>query len=107
TAVECPASATIRVTLHKQANIKAPQIDAVNMERFHESSCKIFLGIGPDLMKASQEAALQAVEALARSLKVDEASAYNLLGIVGDLRIHEIVDQPNWVVGCLIPARLF
>jgi acetamidase/formamidase len=65
------------------------------------------MGIGPDLMQAAREACLQATEALAKSLKVDEADAYNLLGILGDLRIHEIVDQPNWVVGCMIPERFF
>jgi len=23
------------------------------------------------------------------------------------LRIHEIVDKPNWVVGCMLPRTLF
>jgi len=30
-----------------------------------------------------------------------------MLGMVGELRVHEIVDQPNWIVGCLISRRLF
>jgi hypothetical protein len=29
------------------------------------------------------------------------------MGMVGELRIHEIVDRPNWVVGCMLPRALF
>jgi acetamidase/formamidase len=29
------------------------------------------------------------------------------MGMVGELRIHEIVDKPNWVVGCMLPRTLF
>jgi acetamidase/formamidase len=47
------------------------------------------------------------VEALAKHFKVEPYQAYAVLGMVGELRIHEIVDQPNWVVGCMVPRRLF
>jgi len=45
--------------------------------------------------------------ALAKALKVAELEAYGLLGVVGELRIHEIVDEPHWIVGCMLPRRLF
>ena len=57
-----------------------------------------------DLFEACRESALRATGALARALKVDDADAYNLLGTIGELRIHEIVDRPNWVVGCMLPG---
>jgi acetamidase/formamidase len=66
-----------------------------------------FLGVGPDLFEACRESALRATDALAKALKVDDADAYNLLGTIGELRIHEIVDRPNWVVGCMLPRRIF
>lgn len=107
TAIECPVDTTIRVHLHKGKNLKAPQVVTGPIKRTIDEGYRIFMGIGPDLMQAAREACLQATEAIAQSLKIDEADAYNLLGILGDLRIHEIVDKPNWVVGCLIPERLF
>jgi len=107
TAIECPVETTIKVHLHKGMNLRAPQVATGPIKQTVEEGYRIFMGVGPDLMQAAREASLQATEALARSLQVDEADAYNLLGILGDLRIHEIVDQPNWVVGCMIPARFF
>ena len=107
TAIECPVNTTIKVHLHKGMNLRAPQVVTGPIKQTVDEGYRIFMGIGPDLMQAAREACLQATEAIAQSLKVDEADAYNLLGILGDLRIHEIVDQPNWVVGCLIPERLF
>jgi hypothetical protein len=35
------------------------------------------------------------------------SGAYAMLGLVAELRIHKIVDIPNWVVGCMPPRRLF
>jgi acetamidase/formamidase len=107
TAIECPVDTTIKVHLHKGMNLRCPQVVTGPIKQTVDEGYRIFMGIGPDLMQAAREACLQATEALAKSLKIDEADAYNLLGILGDLRIHEIVDQPNWVVGCLIPERLF
>jgi acetamidase/formamidase len=30
-----------------------------------------------------------------------------LCSVCGDLRISEIVDQPNWVVSCYLPRVVF
>ena len=30
-----------------------------------------------------------------------------LVSVACDLRIHEVVDAPNWVVGCFIPESIF
>jgi acetamidase/formamidase len=38
---------------------------------------------------------------------VEPYEAYSIMGMVGELRIHEIVDKPNWVVGCMLPRTLF
>ena len=33
--------------------------------------------------------------------------AYRLCSVAGDLRISEIVDQPNWVVSFYFPRQVF
>ena len=58
-------------------------------------------------MRAARDAARRAIAPLAKAQHIDELEAYALLGILGELRIHEIVDIPNWVVGCMLPRRLF
>jgi acetamidase/formamidase len=105
TAIECPIEMTLRVDLLKQADLKGPEIIAPSTfpaeEGYH-----IFTGVGPDLMEAAKESVRRAIPALARGLHVDELEAYALTGVFAELRIHEIVDKPNWVVGCMIPRRL-
>ena len=33
--------------------------------------------------------------------------AYILCSLAGDLKICEVVDTPNWVVGCFMPDAIF
>jgi len=40
-----------------------------------------------------------------RSLSREEA--YALCSVAVDLRIHEVVDAPNWVVGAFLPDDIF
>ena len=38
--------------------------------------------------------------------ELDRQEAYAIASVAGDLRIHEVVDAPNWVVGAFIPETL-
>lgn len=106
TAIEAPMAATIRVHVIKGKRLRAPVLD-ISTARFVETEYRDFLGIGPDLFQAARDATRHAVEAIAAHLVIEPHEAYAMLGMIGELRIHEIVDQPNWVVGCMIPRRLF
>ena len=33
--------------------------------------------------------------------------AYAIASVAVDLRIHEVVDAPNWVVGAFLPEAIF
>jgi acetamidase/formamidase len=97
---------SLKVNLIKNASIEAPEI--LTGDTFAaEEGYRIFTGIGPDMMAATREAVRRAISPLARSQNVSELEAYAMLGLVGELRIHEVVDKPNWVVGCMLPRRLF
>jgi formamidase len=37
----------------------------------------------------------------------DRAEAYAIASVAADLRIHEVVDAPNWVVGASLPLDIF
>jgi acetamidase/formamidase len=105
-AIEATMTATLKVELIKDRYLPGPMIDC-STKAYEETEYRNFLGIGPDLMVAAKDSARFAVDELARALDVEPYEAYAILGMVGELRIHEIVDQPNWVVGCMIPRRLF
>jgi acetamidase/formamidase len=106
TAIECPMEMAFRVDRIRDAGIEAPELIVPDTFPAPEGY-RIFTGVGPDLMEAARDATRRAIPALAKSQGVSELEAYALLGVVGELRIHEIVDEPHWVVGCLLPRRLF
>lgn len=106
TAIECEADVTVRVELLHGLGYDAPVVETAAIGAHETEPYRSFLGVGPDLYVAAQEASLRAVDALASSMKLDPHEAYALLGTIAELRIHEIVDRPNWVVGCMVPLRL-
>ena len=38
---------------------------------------------------------------------LDRQEAYALCSVAADLRIHEVVDVPNWLVGAFLPDDIF
>lgn len=105
TAIECAMEMTLQVDLIKDLKIDAPEL--VTYDTFPaKEGYRIFTGIGPDLMSAAKDATRRAIGPLAKAQKISEVEAYALFGIVAELRIHEIVDIPHWVVGCMLPLRL-
>jgi acetamidase/formamidase len=44
---------------------------------------------------------------LVRSHELDRYEAYALCSTAVDLKISEIVDQPNWVVAAFLPRDIF
>jgi len=106
TAIECEADVVVRVGLERGGGLDAPVVDAAP-DPAPQEPLRSFLGVGPDLFEAARDSALRATDALAAALGVQDVEAYALLGSVGELRVHEIVDTPNWVVGCMLPRRIF
>ncbi len=44
---------------------------------------------------------------LTREYGLTDEEAYVLCSVAADLRIHEVVDTPNWVVGTMISKDIF
>ena len=61
------------------------------------------LGIAPDLKEAARTAVREAIASLTAARGLTPSQAYILCSVCGDLRITEIVDAPNWVVGFYLP----
>ena len=63
------------------------------------------MGIDPNLHRASEKAAENMIQQLSLSgFKPEEA--YILCSVAGDLRISEIVDEPNFVVSMCLPTGM-
>ena len=105
TAIESPMSVAISFDLEKRANLKYPRFRTPGPVTRHldAKGYDATMGIGPDLMTAAREAVSQMVDLIARRTGMAAVDAYMLCSVAGDLRISEIVDQPNWVVGFYFP----
>ena len=68
-----------------------------------EQGYEVTTGIGPDLMTAARDAVSGMIDLLAARHGMAPVDAYMLCSVCGDLRISEIVDQPNWVVSFYFP----
>jgi len=97
TAIETSSVVTLRLHLLKQRRLRSPLLETHPRSR-RQGPALATTGIGPDLMAAAREATLGMVEEIARRTGLDEVDAYLLASVAGDLKISEIVDQPNWVV---------
>jgi len=64
-------------------------------------------GIAPDLLEATRQAVRHMIEYLQRTAGLSREDAYMLCSVAVDLKICEVVDAPNWLVGAFLPQSIF
>ena len=91
------------------ANLKSPRFSTPDPVTRHLDGARYEAtsGVGPDLMTAVREAVSRMIDLLAAEHGLNPIDAYLLLSVCGDLRISEIVDQPNWIVSFYFPRIVF
>jgi acetamidase/formamidase len=109
TAVEAPMDIAVRLSVRKDTTIAAPQFTVApgELARTEAGGHHVCTGIGPDLFEATREATRAAILHIVERRGGTAQEAYAIASVACDLRIHEVVDQPNWVVGCFVPDALF
>lgn len=105
-AIECAGSVTVRFGLEKGPKLRWPEY-YTRGENPPKNGWYVTTGITGDLMTAAKESARGMISYLTKSYGLSKEEAYVLCSVAADLRIHEIVDQPNWVVGTMIPLDIF
>lgn len=109
TAIESPMDVALTLDLVKDARLKTPRFTTPGPVTRHldAKGYEVTTGIGPDLMSASRDAVAGMVDLLCATRGMAAVDAYMLVSTCGDLRISEIVDQPNWVVSFYFPRVVF
>jgi acetamidase/formamidase len=104
-AIECAGDVTLSFDLIKDANLKTPRY--YSRPLFGPRSGFVgTTGISPDLMLATKQAVREMISFLQENLGITREQAYMLCSVAGELRVHEVVDAPNWVVGMMIPRNM-
>lgn len=109
TAIESPMSVALQFDLIKQQPLAFPRFTTPGPVTRHldAQGYEVTTGIGPDLMEAARAAVRGMIDLLTRRHGMPAVDAYLLCSVCGDLRISEIVDQPNWTVSFYFPRVVF
>ncbi|TFY73289.1 hypothetical protein EWM64_g10723, partial [Hericium alpestre] len=107
TAIETPVKATFRLTVRKDKpytktpHFKTPPVTTQGEE------CYCTSGVDPDIKEATRAAVRNMVEFLCAEKNLTRTEAYMLCSVAGDLRMHEVVDMPNFLIGMMLPMSIF
>jgi acetamidase/formamidase len=99
----------LRLSVRRDFTVDAPQyrLPPGLVAEHERTSYHVCTGVGPDLMEAARDAVRATVSHLGERRGLERSEAYALVSVACDLRIHEVVDAPNWVVGCFVPDSIF
>jgi len=109
TAIETPMRATVRLTVRKDLPVRAPQFMTAGPLTGGSNTAPYYAtdGIAPDLLEAARDAVRHMIEHLERTYGLARPDAYMLCSVAVDLKICEVVDAPNWLVGAFLPQSIF
>lgn len=105
TAIESPMRLALNFDLEKGADLRYPRFTVPGPVTHHLDSkgYEVTTGIGGDLMSGARDAVASMIDLLCARHAMAAVDAYMLCSVCADLRISEIVDQPNWVVSLYFP----
>lgn len=109
TAIETPMEITLRLTVRKDRSV--PELEYCTpgplSPRTNTASYYATTGCAPDLMEAARKAVRHMIDYLQTTYGLSRPDAYMLCSVAVDLKINEIVDMPNWIVGAYLPTSIF
>ena len=109
TAVETAMDLTLRISVRRGLSLPAPQyrVPAGELARTQQSAYHVCTGVDADLLEATRQATRALIDHLVDVRGLERDEAYALCSVAADLRIHEVVDAPNWMVGAFMPDDVF
>jgi acetamidase/formamidase len=108
--IEAPMQATVRVSVRRDRSIAFPELEVTRpLERASAARAgyHVTTGIGSDLYSAARDAMRSMVARVVYAYGLDAIEAYGLCSVAADLKISEIVNDPNYVVSAFLPRDLF
>ena len=107
TAIESAMDVVVRVSIERNLVLHAPQYQIPpGADTGEPSGHHVCTGVGPDLLEAARDATRAMIAHLGDRHGLDREEAYALASVACNLRIHELVDAPNWVIGSFLPTGI-
>jgi acetamidase/formamidase len=108
TAIETPMKVTVRLSVRKdKPYTKTPHFSTATTDTSKpEGEYYCTTGIDSDMREATRSAVRNMIDFLVAEYGLDRVEAYMLCSVAGDLRMHEVVDMPNYVIGMMMPRSV-
>lgn len=109
TAIETAMEVALRFRVRRDLTLRAPAFEtfgAAPGDRATPGGSFATTGVADDLMQAAREAVSAMIDHLVATTDLDPAAAYALCSVAVDLKVHEVVDVPHWVVGAWLPKAV-
>lgn len=109
TGIEAPMFVTATIRIRDDLSIDQPQFETTGpfTPRGIDEPMYATTGISDDLMEATKLAVRHMIDHLTTTRDLSRSEAYILCSSIVDLKINEVVDQPNWVVSAYLPESIF
>jgi acetamidase/formamidase len=112
TGIECPMAFSLRFGVVKERRAKPWRYQFVTppgslQPRSDERGYYACTALGPDLMENARNAVRDLIEWLHVEHELSREDAYVLCSLAADLKISQIVDQPNWGVSAYLALSVF
>ena len=108
TGIESPMEVELR--FHVQSDVETPELRFTTqapLSRADRASWFATTAHGPDLFANGQQAVRYMLDYLVAEHGLTREQGYCLCGAAVDLRISELVDEPNWIVSAYLPLSIF
>ena len=112
TGIECPMAFTLRFDVRRGRSLKPWRYQFVTppgplQPRYDEKGYFASTALGPDLMENARNAVRDVIEWLVAEKGLSREDAYVLCSLAADLKISQIVDQPNFGVSAYLALSVF
>lgn len=109
TAIECPMKVDVRFRILKDKRVEQMEyLTPGPLDKYTNTGQWYFTtGIAPDLMIATKLAIKRMLTHIQLEYGLTKHEAMVLCSVAVDLKIHEVVDTPNWTVGAGLPLSIF
>ena len=105
--IESPMTVTLRFGLDKNRSIRELQFRTPSpLTRADSGGYYATTAHGPDLFTNAQNALRYMIDWLVANYGFGRSEAYCLCSAAADMKISELVDQPNWIVSCYFPLSV-
>ncbi|KAF9002159.1 hypothetical protein BDQ17DRAFT_1357526 [Cyathus striatus] len=107
TAIETPMKVTVRLSVVKDKGyVKTPHFEVPQSNFAVGEAYYCTTGVDSDVGAATRGAVRHMIEFLGVEYGLGREEAYMLCSVAGDLRMHEVVDMPNYVIGMMMPRSV-